>query len=427
MHIKIAIIGLGYVGLPLAVEFGKKFPTKGFDINKKRIQDLSNGQDATLEISSAQLNESVHLSFSTEIESIRDSNFFIITVPTPVDKYNHPDLTSLREASKVVSTVLKRGDIVIYESTVYPGATEEECVPILEKYSGLHWKKDFNVGYSPERINPGDKEHTVTKIIKVVSGDEERSLDRISDIYSQVIEAGVYRAPSIIVAEAAKVIENTQRDINIALMNELAIIFDRMNVNTADVLAAANTKWNFLPFYPGLVGGHCIGVDPYYLTYKSEMLGYKPELILAGRRINDGVPNFVANQTVKRMIKLGDQINKANIIVLGVTFKEDCPDVRNSKTINLIQEFKEYGCNVFVCDPQADPKTVYQEYGLELSDWNELPEADAMVVAVPHEQFLSSPLKDTYSKLKKGGLFVDIKSAFNRNEIRSAGFEVWQL
>ena len=424
---KIAVIGLGYVGLPLAVEFGKKFPTIGFDIQSKRIDALIAGHDSTLEVTSDILFEAKHLTYTTKTDKLHDCNYYIITVPTPVDSHKKPNLTPLIEASKTVGNVLKQGDVVIYESTVYPGATEEVCVPVLEQHSNLKWQEDFNIGYSPERVNPGDKEHTITQIVKVVSGDNEATLERIANLYEQVITAGVFKTSSLKVAEAAKVIENTQRDLNIALMNELAIIFDKMGIDTKEVLAAAGTKWNFIPFYPGLVGGHCIGVDPYYLTYKSDMLGYHPEIILAGRRINDGMAEFVANQTIKQMIKSGISIKNSKVTILGLTFKENCPDIRNSKVIRLIHELQEFGCQIEINDPIANPENTEDEYNLTLTQWDELHAADAIIAAVPHRFYLSMPLHDILTKLKSGGVFLDIKSAFDREEITKAGINLWRL
>jgi len=386
MSKNIAIIGLGYVGLPLAVEFGKKFPTIGFDINTERIKELENGYDRTLEVDEANLKSSLHLSFASDLNQLSNSNFFIVTVPTPIDKNRRPDLTPLKKASETVGKVLKKGDIVVYESTVYPGCTEEDCVPILEKFSGLKFNVDFFCGYSPERINPGDKVHTVTKIRKITSGSTPEIAEAVDQIYLSVIEAGTYKAPSIKVAEAAKVIENCQRDINIAFVNELALIFERMNIDTVEVLEAAGTKWNFLPFRPGLVGGHCIGVDPYYLTYKAEELGYHPEVILSGRRINDNMGSWVANKVVKLLIHKGHTVNKSKVLVLGITFKENCPDIRNSKVIDIIHELKEFGTHVDIYDPWADNAEVEHEYGVSLIGAIDQ-SYDAVVLAVAHDEF----------------------------------------
>jgi len=410
MNKNIAVIGLGYVGLPLAVEFGKKMKTIGFDINLDRIHELRKGHDRTLEVDEANLKSSALLSFTNELEHLKEANFFIVTVPTPIDKNRRPDLTPLRKASETVGKVLKKGDIVVYESTVYPGCTEEDCVPILEKVSGLKFNVDFFCGYSPERINPGDKVHTVTKIRKITAGSTPEIAETVDQIYLSIIEAGTYKAPSIKVAEAAKVIENCQRDINIAFVNELALIFERMNIDTVEVLEAAGTKWNFLPFRPGLVGGHCIGVDPYYLTYKAEELGYHPEVILSGRRINDNMGAWVANKVIKLLIHKGHTVNKSKVLVLGMTFKENCPDIRNSKVIDIIHELKEFGTQVDIYDPWADNEEVKHEYGVELVKTIEN-QYDAVVLAVAHDEFEnlnltkitheSTVLFDVKSKLSK--------------------------
>jgi len=392
----IAVIGLGYVGLPLAVEFAKKYPVIGFDINKKRVSELREGNDFTLEVSSEDLKSVVKhengaakgMLVSYELETLKNANVFIITVPTPVDKHNRPDLTPLVKASETVGKALKKGDIVVYESTVYPGVTEDECVPILEKVSGLKFNEDFYVGYSPERINPGDKEHTVTKIKKVTSGSTPESAKIVNDLYSSIIVAGTHLAPSIKVAEAAKVIENAQRDINIAFINELAKIFNHLKIDTHEVLAAAGTKWNFLPFKPGLVGGHCIGVDPYYLAQKAIEVGYHPEIILAGRRLNDGMGPYVADEVIKLMVRKGIQVVGSKALVLGITFKENCPDVRNTKVIDIINHLKNYHIQVDVHDPWADPKEVAHEYGIETM--KEMPtdcNYDAVIVTVAHKEF----------------------------------------
>lgn len=411
MSKKIAVIGLGYVGLPLAVEFGKKYPVLGFDINKERIGELEKGYDRTLEVDEANLQSSINLSFSCDKSDLKSCNIFIVTVPTPVDEYKRPDLTPLIKASETVGTALKNGDIVIYESTVYPGCTEEDCVPVLERVSGLVFNKDFFCGYSPERINPGDKEHTVTKILKVTSGSTPEIADEVDALYGSIITAGTHKAPSIKVAEAAKVIENSQRDINIAFVNELALIFNKMGIDTLDVLAAAGTKWNFLPFRPGLVGGHCIGVDPYYLTFKAESLGYHPEVILAGRRINDNMGAYVAKEVIKLLIKKSHKVDGAKVLVLGITFKENCPDIRNSRVIDVISELKDFGCDVSVYDPWADAKEVAHEYGLSLS--KELGEKyDAVVLAVAHKEFIGM---DMESLKHEDSVVYDIKGFFDRN------------
>lgn len=423
----IAVIGLGYVGLPLAVEFGKKFKTLGFDLSAEKVAAYRDFVDPTGEVSSEDLRAATMLSCHTDPTVLKDADFIVIAVPTPIDEAHQPDFTPLEKSSATVGRHLKPGAIVVYESTVYPGATEEVCIPILERESGLRWKKDFFVGYSPERINPGDKERTVTRIVKVVSGDTPATLDKVSEIYSAVITAGVYPASSIRVAEAAKVIENTQRDLNIALMNELAVIFNKIDIDTLEVLKAAGTKWNFLPFRPGLVGGHCIGVDPYYLTHKAEMLGYHPQVILAGRRINDGMGKFVAEQTVKQMIAAGSSIKGANVVVLGLTFKENCPDLRNSKVIDVIRELESYGCKVHVHDPVAATAEAEHEYGVTLKAWNELPQADAIVAAVSHREYLDMELTALLAPLADGGVFTDVKSAFDRDKLAERGVTVWRL
>ena len=387
MNAKLAIIGLGYVGLPLAVAFGKVRPVVGFDINPARIDELRNGRDNTREVELEQLAAATHLSFATDTAEIADCNIYIVTVPTPIDEHKRPDLRPLLAASETVGRALKPGDIVIYESTVYPGATEEDCVPVLERASGLRFNQDFFVGYSPERINPGDKEHRLETIVKVTSGSTPEVADKVDALYSEIVTAGTHKAPSIKVAEAAKVIENTQRDLNIALMNELAIIFNRLGIDTQDVLEAAGSKWNFLPFRPGLVGGHCIGVDPYYLTFKAQAVGYHPEVILAGRRINDGMGAYVAGRMVKEMIRKGIQINGARVLVMGLTFKENCPDLRNTKVVDLIRELEDYGVNVDVHDPWANPEEARSLYGIELVEAPEKGEYDGVMVAVAHREF----------------------------------------
>ncbi len=391
-HEKICIIGLGYVGLPLAHAFSTKYKVIGFDISSARINELKNGYDRTLELSEEQLKEAIahQMEFTLNIDDIRKCTIYIVTVPTPIDNYKKPDLTPLIKASETVGSVLKKGDVVIYESTVYPGCTEEECVPLLEKKSGLKFNEDFYCGYSPERINPGDREHTVTKILKVTSGSTPAIAERVNALYKSIITAGTHMAPSIKVAEAAKVIENSQRDINIAFVNELSLIFDKMNIDTQSVLEAAGTKWNFLKFKPGLVGGHCIGVDPYYLTYKAESLGYHPQVILAGRRINDNMGIFVANKIIKLMIRKGHKIEGSKVLVLGITFKENCPDVRNSKVIDVIKELQEFGCDVDVSDYWANEKEVKHEYGITLLPNDTIPntqEYNAVILAVAHDEY----------------------------------------
>ena len=428
MKNKIAIIGLGYVGLPLAVEFGKKYPTTGFDINGPRIAALISGHDSTLEVDEAELKQATQLNYTTDIEQLKSCNIYIVTVPTPIDSHKRPDLTPLEKASETVGKVLSKGDIVIYESTVYPGATEEVCVPILERHSGLTFNKDFYCGYSPERINPGDKEHRVTTIKKVTSGSTPEIADIVDNLYKSIITAGTHKASSIKVAEAAKVIENTQRDLNIALMNELAIIFERLGIDTLEVLKAAGTKWNFLPFRPGLVGGHCIGVDSYYLTHKAEILGYHPQVIQAGRRINDGMAAYVAQQTIKQMIRSGTNIRGAKVIVLGLTFKENCSDLRNSKVADLVKELQEFGCEVYVHDPLAEAEQALHEYGITLREWHQLPQnADAIVAAVSHAKYTTQPVANLLAPLKRCGVFIDIKSAYMPEAITATGAYLWRL
>ena len=386
-ELKIAIIGLGYVGLPLAVEFGKKVPVMGFDIHQKRIDELQSGQDHTLEVSPKELKQATHLSYTTNLQQLADCNFFIVTVPTPIDEFKQPDLTPLVKASESIARVLKKGDVVVYESTVYPGATEEVCIPVLEKNSGLKFNQDFYAGYSPERINPGDKLHRVTNILKITSGSTPEVADYVDQVYNLIIEAGTHKAPSIKVAEAAKVIENTQRDVNIALINELALIFNKMGIDTEAVLEAAGTKWNFLPFRPGLVGGHCIGVDPYYLTHKAQAIGYHPEIILAGRRLNDGMGAYVVTQLVKAMLKKRIQVEDAKVLILGLSFKENCPDIRNTRIIDIVNELKEYHTQIDVYDPWVDAAEAEHEYGISPISNLENGKYDAVILAVAHQQF----------------------------------------
>jgi UDP-N-acetyl-D-galactosamine dehydrogenase len=423
----VAVVGLGYVGMPLAVEFGKKRTTIGFDLSTSKIESYRKHIDPTGELSSDELRAATQLSVSTDPATLADADFIVVAVPTPVDIAHNPDFTPLAGASKTVGMHMKKGSIIIFESTVYPGATEEVCIPILEQHSGLKWKQDFHVGFSPERINPGDKEHTLTTILKVVSGDDADTLERVAQLYESIITAGVHRASSIKVAEAAKVIENTQRDLNIALMNELAIIFDKIGIDTLEVLKAAGTKWNFLPFRPGLVGGHCIGVDPYYLTHKAEMVGYHPQVILAGRRINDGMAKFVAEKTVKAIIGAGFHVKGAKVNVIGLTFKENCPDLRNSKVADIVHELQSYGVDVHVYDPVASSAEAQHEYGIRLDQWADLPQADAIVAAVPHKEILARPLADLTSKLNPNGCFIDVKSQFDKAALLEAGFSVWRL
>ena len=411
---KISIIGLGYVGLPLAVAFAKKYKVIGFDINNKRIEELKNSYDRTLEVSKEELEEvKDNIKYTSNLEDLKEANIHIVTVPTPIDKYKNPDLRPLIMASRSVGRILKKGDIVIYESTVYPGCTEEVCVPELERESGLKFNEDFFVGYSPERINPGDKEHTVTKIKKVTSGSTLEVAKKVDELYKSIIEAGTHLAPSIKVAEAAKVIENAQRDINIAFVNELALIFDKLNIDTLDVLEAAGTKWNFLKFKPGLVGGHCIGVDPYYLAYKAKEIGYHPEIILAGRRTNDNMGIFVANKVVKLMIQKGHTIKGSKVLILGITFKENCPDIRNSRVIDVINELREFGVNVDIYDPWADKEEVKREYGLDLKDKIDLNDYDGIILAVAHKEFRE--LEDKLKEKRDNQVVYDIKGFFDKN------------
>jgi UDP-N-acetyl-D-galactosamine dehydrogenase len=423
----IAVVGLGYVGLPLAVEFGKKHRTIGFDLSEQKVAAYRKRADPTGEVSSEEFKAAGKLEVTTNPRALREADFIIVAVPTPVDQAHNPDFGPLIGASTSVGQNLTRGATVVFESTVYPGATEEVCIPVIERHSGMKWKKDFFVGYSPERINPGDKQHTLTKIIKVVAGDTPETLNRVADVYGSVVSAGVHRASSIKVAEAAKVIENTQRDLNIALVNELAIIFHQIGIDTTEVLEAAGTKWNFLPFRPGLVGGHCIGVDPYYLTYKAETVGYHPQVILSGRKINDGMGKYIAEQTIKRMILRGFAVNKESIIVLGLTFKENVPDTRNSRVIDVIRELQSFGANVFVHDPVADAKEAEHEYGIRLSTWEELPRAAAMVAAVAHNEFRSRPMERVLEKLMPNGVYVDVKNQADAGALRARGLDVWRL
>src|SRR5512139_2300099 len=423
----VAVVGLGYVGLPLAVEFGKKMTTIGYDLSVEKVEHYRRFCDPTGEVSAEDLEAATQLTVTTDPAELAKADFIIVAVPTPVDEAHIPDFSPLVGSSTTVGQHMKRGATVVYESTVYPGATEEVCIPILEKQSGMKWLQDFHVGYSPERVNPGDKERTITKIVKVVSGDDAATLDQVAALYGSIITAGVHRASSIKVAEAAKVIENTQRDLNIALMNELSLIFHRIGIDTLEVLKAAGTKWNFLPFRPGLVGGHCIGVDPYYLTHKADILGYHPQVILAGRRINDGMGHYVAEQTVKQMIQAGGHVKDCDVIVLGLTFKEDCPDLRNSRVIDIIRELESYGCRVSVHDPLADAAEAMHEYGVTLRAWDELPRAQAIVAAVAHDAFKRRSLDEFVSKLQPGGLYVDVKSQADAAQFRSRGVAVWRL
>ena len=423
----VAVVGLGYVGLPLAVEFGKKFRTIGYDLNAEKVASYRHHVDPTGEVSGEDFRTAGQLAVTTDAAELAAAGIIIVAVPTPIDAARQPDFSPLVGSSTTVGKHMKRGAIVVYESTVYPGATEEVCIPVLEKNSGMKWPKDFNVAYSPERINPGDKEHRLTTIVKVVSGDTPETLDKVARLYGAVVRAGVYRASSIKVAEAAKVIENTQRDLNIALMNELSIIFRKIGIDTLEVLEAAGTKWNFLSFRPGLVGGHCIGVDPYYLTYKAEMLGYHPEVILAGRRINDDMGKFIAEQTVKELIRGGHPVKGARVNVLGLTFKEDVPDLRNSRVIDVITELKSYGIEVRVHDPVTNPQDAMHEYGIELVPWNALPSADALIAAVAHRQFVNIPVAELARKLAPRGCLIDVKARFDAQALEALGFSVWRL
>jgi len=423
----VAVIGLGYVGLPLVVEFGKQLRTIGFDVVPEKVTTCRTGRDPSREIPDAEMALAVHAEYSDDPTALREADFILVAVPTPVDAARIPDFGPLIAASRSLGPHLKRGATVVYESTVYPGATEDVCIPVLEASSGLTWKTDFFVGYSPERINPGDREHMLTNVLKVVAGDTPETLAKVAALYERVVEPGVHRCSSIKTAEACKVIENTQRDLNIALMNELAIIFERIGIDTHEVLEAAGTKWNFMKFKPGLVGGHCIGVDPYYLTHKAEMLGYHPQVILAGRRINDGMGKYIAEQTVKQMIANGSPVKGAKVNVLGLSFKEDCADLRNSKVADIIAELRSYGVDVFVHDPQADAAEALHEYGVALSAWDDLPRADAIVAAVAHRQYREVGIEALLSKAAPGGCFVDVKAAFDAAALREAGLIVWRL
>ncbi len=423
----VAVIGMGYVGLPLAIEFGKRYATIGFDLAADKIAAYRDGRDPTGEVSGAEFRAATRLTVTSDVAALRAADFLVVAVPTPIDDAHRPDFGPLLAASEAVGRNLKPGATIVFESTVYPGATEEVCVPVIERYSGSTWKRDFFVGYSPERINPGDREHTLTRIVKVVAGDTPTTLERVAQMYGSVVAAGVHRASSIKVAEAAKVIENTQRDLNIALMNELALIFHRIGIDTREVLEAAGTKWNFLPFWPGLVGGHCIGVDPYYLTYKADMLGYHPQVILAGRRINDGMGKYIAEQTVKQLIQAGRPVKGRAVTVLGLTFKENVPDLRNSRVIDVVNELLSYGMVVHVHDPVADAAQARHEYGVELCAWDDLPRAEAVVAAVAHRQFERLSHAAIAAKLVDGGLYVDVKARADAAALRALGLNVWRL
>ncbi len=416
-EVKLGIIGLGYVGLPLAVEFGKKFSTLGFDVNEGRIEELSSGFDSTLECSDEELAASPMLSYSSDLQELQSCNVYIVTVPTPIDEHKQPDLSPLIKASEALGSIVSKGDTIIYESTVYPGATEEDCIPVVEKASGLTFNRDFFAGYSPERINPGDKQHRVTNILKVTSGSNAEVADFVDSLYQSIITAGTHKASSIRVAEAAKVIENTQRDVNIALINELSIIFNKLGIDTLEVLEAAGTKWNFLPFRPGLVGGHCIGVDPYYLTHKAQAVGYHPEMILAGRRLNDGMGEYVVSQLVKKMLKKRIQVEGANVLVMGLTFKENCPDLRNTKVIDIVQELKEYNINVDVMDPWCSASGAKEEYGLKLCKEEKQGFYDAVVTAVAHDEFNEMGIDKIKALGKAQHVIYDLKYVLDKNDV----------
>lgn len=423
----IAVIGLGYVGLPLVIEFGKQARTIGFDIAISKVESCRNAVDPSRELPDEEMRSAIYAEYTADPKMLAEADFIIVAVPTPVDEAHRPDFGPLIGASASAGRNMKKGAIVIYESTVYPGATEEVCVPVLERESGLKWKQDFFVGYSPERINPGDREHTLARVVKVVAGDTPDTLEQVALLYERIVTPGVHRTSSIKAAEACKVIENTQRDLNIALMNELAIIFNKIGIDTLEVLEAAGTKWNFLNFRPGLVGGHCIGVDPYYLTHKAETVGYHPEVILAGRRINDGIGKFVAEQTVKHIIQGGGQVKRARVNVLGLTFKENCADIRNTKVVDIIRELESFGVEVYLHDSVADAQEAKHEYGLNLLPWEELPQADGIVVAVAHDEYAKMSLPQLLGKVTYGGCFIDVKSKFNQVAMEKEGVRVWRL
>ncbi|WP_289020787.1 nucleotide sugar dehydrogenase [Desulfobacter postgatei] len=425
--IKIAVVGLGYVGLPLAVHFGTKYQTIGFDLKQSIVDNSLAHKDPTGEVSKEEFENAAYFTPTTDPGRMSEADIIVVAVPTPIDNARQPDLYPVESASRTVGKVMKPGCIVVFESTVYPGVTEEICVPILEKESGMTWKKDFHVGYSPERINPGDKEHTLTKIVKVVSGDDEDTLEKVAALYESIVKAGVHRTKTIKEAEAAKVIENTQRDLNIALMNELALIFDRLGIDTKNVLEAAGSKWNFLKFFPGLVGGHCIGVDPYYLTYKAQSEGYHPEVILAGRRINDNMGKFVVEKTIKMMISASQPVKGARVGILGLTFKEDCPDLRNTRVMDIINELKSYECQILVHDPMADPEEAKAYYNVELKPWEELTDLGALILAVPHDWYRNKPLNSFTDKLNSMGALIDVKSMLDADQVKQAGIPFWRL
>ena len=423
----VAVIGLGYVGLPLAVEFGKLYKTIGYDLNTRVIDSYKKKVDPTGEVDESEFVKSVHLDPTSEPSRLKEADFIIVAVPTPIDQAHQPDLEPVRSAAKTAGTYMKKGAVVVFESTVYPGVTEDICVPIMESVSNMTWKKDFHVGYSPERINPGDKDHTLSTIRKVVSGDDPDTADQVAALYESIIKAGIHRTRTIKEAEAAKVIENTQRDLNIALMNELAVIFDKLGIDTMNVLEAAGTKWNFLPFRPGLVGGHCIGVDPYYLTYKAETLGYHPEVILAGRRINDSMGKYIAEKTVKMMITAGKNIRDQKVGILGLTFKEDCADLRNTRVVDIVNELKSYGTNVLVHDPLADPEAAMKYYGIELQEEKALNNLGALIVAVPHKAYRQQAASWFTQKVTSDGCLIDVKSMLQPDEVIAAGIRFWRL
>ena len=425
--VTVAVVGLGYVGLPLVVEFGKKTRTIGFDIVEDKVAKCRTGVDPSREIPDAEMALAVHAEYTSDPALLRAADFILIAVPTPVDNAHIPDFGPLLGASRSIGPHLRPGVTVVYESTVYPGATEEVCIPVLEQTSGMQWQRDFFVGYSPERINPGDRDHGLTSVVKVVSGDTPETLEKVAQLYEMIVKPGVHRCSSIKAAEACKVIENTQRDLNIALMNELAIIFARVGIDTAEVLEAAGTKWNFLKFKPGLVGGHCIGVDPYYLTHKAEMLGYHPQVILSGRRINDGMGKYIAEQTIKQMIANGSYVKGARVNILGLTFKEDCADLRNSKVMDIVHELTSFGAEVFVHDPEADAEEALHEFGVRLVAWSDLPRADAIVAAVAHRKFRELTTEDLCRKVIRNGCFVDVKSTYDRPTLEASGLRVWRL
>lgn len=423
----VAVIGLGYVGLPVAVAFGKQYPTIGYDVKEHIISAYRNHRDPNGELTPEELRSARYLEYTTDPNRLNAADVIIVAVPTPIDDARQPDLRPLRGATETAGRHMRTGAVVAFESTVYPGTTEEVCVPILENMSGWKWKQDFNVGYSPERINPGDKQHTLTTVTKVVAGDTEKTLEVLADLYGSIIPAGIYRAPSIKCAEAAKVIENTQRDLNIALMNELSVIFDKLGIDTMDVLNAAGTKWNFLPFRPGLVGGHCIGVDPYYLTYKAETVGYHPEVILAGRRINDNMGKFIADKTIKLMSQSGRKLKDARVAIFGLTFKEDCSDLRNTRVTDIIEELKSFGICPLVHDPLADPEAAEQILGVALNPLDDMTGLDAMIIAVGHQAYRAMPVDDLISRLRPDGCIVDVKSILNPENVRQAGVRFWRL